>query len=278
MQQSSSYLSYWGLKELPFSTTPDVRYFYFSKEHEEAFVRLKFVIEHKKPLCMITGEYGSGKTLLCNFLISKLSATNYQFVYLGNPFVPKEELVHNLVLFLTRVGVGGIEKLPTKYTELVQLFVEIVNRNFQIGKHTVIFFDEAHLVEDIKVFEQLRVLLNSAGQNTSSLSIILLGQTELREKIASLGQFKSRITYHYHIKNLDKEEVAEYIKHRLLVAGHPTGELFCKFAVEEIYNLTLGLPRTINNICDISLMLGMAKSVDKINKEIVLEAKEEVLL
>ncbi|MFN3551056.1 MAG: ExeA family protein [Endomicrobiia bacterium] len=275
MQQSISYLSYWGLKELPFETTPDTRYFYFSKEHEEAFLRLRYVIEHKKPLCMITGEYGSGKTLLCNFLITKLPYEKYQCVYLGNPFLPPEEVIHNLVLILTRGG-GGVEKLPVKKAEIIHLFVEIVKRNLQIGKHTVIFFDEAHLVEDIKVFEELRVLLNST--TTIPISIILLGQTELREKIGLLGQFKSRITYHYHIKNLEKEEVDEYIKHRLLVAGHPTGELFCKFAVEEIYNLTSGLPRTINNICDVSLMLAMGKEMDKVHKEVILEAKEEVLL
>ncbi len=157
--------------------------------------------------------------------------------------------------------------------ETIHLFTEIIKRNLQINKHTIILFDEAHLVEDIKVFEELRVLLNLV-----SITIILLGQTELIEKISLLGQFKSRITYHYHIKNLDKDEVGEYIKHRLLVAGHKDGELFCKYAVEEIYNLTSGLPRLINNICDVCLMLGMGKNVDKIHKEIVQEAKEEVLI
>ena len=147
----------------------------------------------------------------------------------------------------------------------------------QIGKHTVILFDEAHLVENVKVFEELRVLLNSVPQE-GSLTIILFGQTELREKISLLGQFKSRITYHYHIKNLSKDEVGDYIRHRLLVAGARDGDIFCKYAVEEIYNLTLGLPRLINNICDVCLMLAMDKKVDKVHKEIVEEAKDEVLL
>lgn len=225
---------------------------------------------------MVTGEYGSGKTLLCNYLPTRFPADKYQFVYLGNPFLPASEIVYTLVSLLSRKG-GSIEKLPLGKAELVQLFVEIIKRNMQIGKHTVILFDEAHLVEDIKVFEELRVLLNSIDTKLP-LTIILLGQTELREKIALLGQFKSRITYHYHIKNLEKNEVGEYIKHRLLVAGHKDGEIFCKFAVEEIYNLTLGLPRLINNLCDVCLMLGMEKSVDKIHKEIVEDAKQEVLL
>ncbi len=128
------------------------------------------------------------------------------------------------------------------------------------------------------MFEELRVLLNYIVDNKFALTIILMGQTELREKLSSLPQFKQRVSYHYHLQNLDLEEVGEYIKHRLIVAGHPTGELFCKFAVEEVYHTTLGLPRSINNLCDVCLMIGFEKNVDKIHKEIVLEAKKEVLI
>ncbi|MFN3966402.1 MAG: AAA family ATPase [Endomicrobiia bacterium] len=113
MEESFSYLSYYGLKELPFETTPDPRFFYFSKEHEEAFSRLKYVIEHKKQLSMITGEYGSGKTLLCNLLLTELPSEKYQFVYLGNPFIPSEEILHNLVLLLSRRVWGGYRETST---------------------------------------------------------------------------------------------------------------------------------------------------------------------
>lgn len=104
MQQSFSYLSYFGLKELPFENTPDPKFFYFSKEHEEALARIVYVITHKKQLSMVTGEYGSGKTLLCNIIPTKFPLDKYQFVYLGNPFLPAEEVVHNLVAILSRKG------------------------------------------------------------------------------------------------------------------------------------------------------------------------------
>ncbi len=100
----NSYLNYYGLKELPFENVPDPRFFYFSKEHQEALSRLEYIIAHKKHLSMITGEYGSGKTLLCNFIVSKFPADKYQFVYLGNPFLPAEEVIHNLLLVMTRGG------------------------------------------------------------------------------------------------------------------------------------------------------------------------------
>jgi general secretion pathway protein A len=173
---------------------------------------------------------------------------------------------------------GGSEKVSLKKVETLHLFCEILKRNVQIGKHTVIIIDEAHLIEDTRTFEELRVLLNYVVDNKFTLTIILMGQTELREKLALLPQFKQRVNYHYHIQNLDLEEVGEYIKHRLLVAGHPTGELFCKYAVEEIYDTTQGLPRSINNLCDVCLMIGFDKGLDKIHKEVVLEAKKEVLM
>lgn len=99
-----SYLNYYNLKELPFENKPDPRFFYFSKEHKEALARMEYIITHKRQLSMITGEYGSGKTLLCNFIISRFPSDKYQFVYFGNPFIPAEEVVHNLVLILTRGG------------------------------------------------------------------------------------------------------------------------------------------------------------------------------
>jgi general secretion pathway protein A len=167
-----------------------------------------------------------------------------------------------------------------KKVETLQLFCEILKRNVQIGKHTVIIIDEAHLIEENKTFEELRVLLNYIIDNKFALTFILMGQTELREKLSSLPQFKQRVNYHYHIKNLDLNEVSEYIKHRLLVAGCSIsdGELFCKFAIEEIYNITNGLPRSVNNLCDVCLMIAFGNNVKKIHKEIVLEAKKEILI
>ena len=170
---------------------------------------------------------------------------------------------------------GGSEKISIKKVETLHLFCEILKRNVQIGKHTVIIIDEAHLIEDIKTFDELRVLLNYVVDNKFALTIILMGQTELREKLSTLPQFKQRVSYNYHLQNLELEEAGEYIKHRLVVAGHPDGDLFCKFAVEEIYEITQGLPRSINNLCD---MIGFDRGVEKIHKEIVLGAKKEILM
>jgi len=90
------YLKHFGLKRLPFENTPDPTFFYYSKEHQEALARLEYIVSTKKPLCVVTGEYGSGKTLLAYTLQAKLSQKNFYVVYSGNPFLPSEELLHHL--------------------------------------------------------------------------------------------------------------------------------------------------------------------------------------
>lgn len=254
----------------------DIRYFYLSKEHEEALSRLEYALLHKKQLLLLTGEYGSGKTLLAHILKDRLLPKNFQFVYLGNPFLQPDEIIYQITSSLTTISGSTTQNLFK--AKLLDLFTEILKRNLQINKHTVIIFDESHLVEDTRVFEELRVLLNYSWEHRYNLTIVLLGQTELREKLANLPQFKQRITYQYHLKNLNLEEVGEYLKHRLVVSGHKDGELFCKFAVEEIYTITKGLPRAINNVADLSLMIGMEKGVNKIHKEVIQETISELMI
>ncbi|MEW6040653.1 MAG: AAA family ATPase, partial [Elusimicrobiota bacterium] len=239
------YLEYWNLKQKPFENKPDPRFFYLSKEHEEALARLEYSVTHRKQLVLVTGEYGVGKTLLAHILREKLPSDQFQFVYAGNPFLPPDELLYYLVQSLGRGG--SIEKMPIKKVETLQLFTEILRRNLQIGKHTTIIFDEIHLVSDVRIFEELRILFNYTFDSNYDLTIILLGQTEVREKLSQLPQFKQRISCHYHLKTLDNIEVGEYLKHRLVVSGHKDGNIFCSFAVEEIFQNSLGLARTINN-------------------------------
>ncbi len=104
------YLKHFGLKQLPFENTPDPTFFYYSKEHTEAIARVEYVVSTKKPLCLITGEYGSGKTLIAYTLQTKLSQKNFHIVYSGNPFLPADELLHHLVLSL----VGGVRNFLLK--------------------------------------------------------------------------------------------------------------------------------------------------------------------
>jgi type II secretory pathway predicted ATPase ExeA len=272
------YLSYWNLTKMPFENKPDPFFFFNSSKHEEALVRLEYAVTQRKQLVLITGEYGSGKTLIAHTLREKLMASNqYQFTYLGNPFFPHDELVYYIIKTMTSHG-GSIDKMPEKKVEMLQLFTEMLRRNQQINKHTAIILDETHLIEDIRTFEELRVLLNYTFDNNYDLTLILLGQTEVREKIAQLPQFKQRISYHYHLQALSEQEVAAYLKHRLIVSGHKDGAVFTPDAVHEIHRASQGLGRTINNIADVCMMLGMDKNLRQINAAFAKEALEDVLL
>ncbi|MGA2090877.1 MAG: AAA family ATPase [Endomicrobiales bacterium] len=271
------YLNYWHLENMPFENKPTPRFFYCSSQHEEALARLEYVVTQKKQLALITGEYGSGKTMLAHMLREKLSAGQYHFIYAGNPFFNANDLLHYLLQLLIVPG-GSIEKVPENKIDALHLFTEILRRNRQINKHTVIIFDETHLISDIRVFEEIRVLLNFTFDNNYDLTLILLGQSEVREKIAQLPQFKQRINFQYHLQALSEGEVGAYLQHRLKVSGHKDGDVFLPEAVHEIFINSHGLSRTINNIADVCLMVGLDKHSSHITAEIARAALDEVLL
>jgi len=124
------YLNYWKLKELPFENSPIPMFFFYSKGHKEALTRLEYVVSTKKPLCLVTGEYGSGKTLLAYTLQNKLSSKNYQVVYSGNPFLPPDELIHYLMLSLSG---GGVRKFLLKKLRHYIFSVRYLKEMFRLG-------------------------------------------------------------------------------------------------------------------------------------------------
>jgi MSHA biogenesis protein MshM len=124
------YLKHFNLKIAPFENTPDPMFFFYSKEHKEAFARLEYVVSTKKPLCLVTGEYGSGKTFLAYTLQNKLSSKNYQLVHSGNPFLPPDELIHYLLLSLS---VGEVRKLFLKKLRHYIFSVRYLKEMFRLG-------------------------------------------------------------------------------------------------------------------------------------------------
>jgi type II secretory pathway predicted ATPase ExeA len=124
------YLKHFNLKIAPFENTPDPMFFFYSKEHKEALARLEYVVSTKKPLCLITGEYGSGKTLLAYTLQNKLSSKNYQVVYSGNPFLPPDELIHYLMLSLSG---GVVRKFLLKKLRHYIFSVRYLKEMFRLG-------------------------------------------------------------------------------------------------------------------------------------------------
>ncbi len=265
------YEKYWGLKEKPFENTPDPKFFYNSPQHEEALARMLYVIREGKGAGLLTGVYGCGKTLLSRSLLKELERDVYKVAIITNPNLDDIEMLRMIVYSLS-----GIEA-PVRKTDILVKLENILKNNLMDGKKSVIIIDEAHVIESHEIFEEIRLLLNFQSEDRFLLTILLLGQPELKEKIENIKQLNQRILMKYYLNPLNREETAGYIEHRLNIAGAKKN-MFEPEAIDLIYERSGGIPRRINQICDISLLVGYGKSVNTISKELVKESIESFYL
>lgn len=261
------YEEYWGFKEKPFENTPDPRFMYYSSKHEEALMRLLYAVIQKKGAGMLTGEYGSGKTLISRVAMAKLLSDDdhYKVALIVNPAIPKEELLAEILYQF-----GQEINKEDKKSELLRKFNDTLYRNMNNKKHSVIIIDEAQAIEDESTLEELRLLLNFQLNDMFLLTLLLVGQPELKERIDKLPQFKQRMSIRYHLSTMDLHETGEYIKHRCSIAGR-NEPAFSQKAVELIHNASKGVPREINNICDLCLVIGMGNKAAGIDENIALD-------
>jgi general secretion pathway protein A len=258
------YEAYWGLSEPPFDNSPNPKFFYLSPEHEEALVRLMYAVSQRKGCAMLTGEYGCGKTTLSRALIQRLEAERYEIGLLTNPSWDALDFLREVLYQL------GTETPPRSKVELLHELQDLFFRNFQAGRDTVIIVDEAQLIDDDAVFEELRLLLNFQTDDRFLATLLLVGSPELVAKIRRLKHLDQRIAIRYHLNTLDDAHTASYIAHRLTMAGQPR-RLFTDAAVKLIFDFTGGVPREINNLCDVALLVAYGKQVREIDERIVAE-------
>ncbi|MGE5307566.1 MAG: ExeA family protein [Deltaproteobacteria bacterium] len=264
------YENYWGLKEKPFENTPDPRFIYYSQQHKEAIARMLYVVREHKGAALLTGEYGSGKTLLSRVLWHELQQENkFQSVFILNPRLSGLEFIQEIVHQL-----GGRDVPPNKI-ELFHTLHKMLYANYNLGKHSVIVIDEAQAIEDRNIFEEVRLLLNFQLDNAFLLTIILLGQPELKYSVMSLPQFMQRMAVRYHLKAFDEQESKEYVLHRLSVSGAQK-EIFDTEALHEIYACSQGIPRRINTICDLALLVGFGSSLSLIDKSVITKINQDL--
>lgn len=259
------YLDYWHLKEKPFEITPDVRFFYASKNHEEALQRLLFSCEEHRGAMVLTGDCGCGKTLLSRVLISDLAKNvRCQLALIVNPKVSAKEF-----LALICFELGGLkEKNMRDKVFLMDQLKQLLESNAKAKRKTTLIIDEAQAIESEEVLEEVRLLMNFQTESEILLNIIFIGQPEFKEKILSLKQLSQRIQMWFHLTCLDVTDINQYIQHRLKVAGVDS-DIFHASAHQKIYDLTGGVPRFINNICNMALWIGEKECVQKIDAELV---------
>ena len=264
------YESYWELSEPPFDNSPNPKFFYLSPEHEEALVRLVYTVRHRKGCGMLTGEYGCGKTTLSRALIQRLEAERYEIGLLTDPSWAPVDFLREVLYQL------GVETQETRKPELLHLLNDLFFRNYQAGRDSVIIVDEAQLIENDAVFEELRLLMNFQTDDRFLVTLLLIGSPELGAKVRRLKHLDQRVSLRYHLNALDYTHTASYIDHRLRMAGQPN-QLFTEEAVKLIFDFTRGTPREINNLCDVALLVGYSKRVKEIGEKIVAEVIKDMV-
>jgi general secretion pathway protein A len=264
------YEAYWELSEPPFDNSPNAKFFYLSPEHEEALVRLVYTVRHRKGCGMLTGEYGCGKTTLSRALIQRLEAERYEIGLLTNPSWNAADFLREVLYQL------GVETAEKNKPELLHLLNDAFYRNYQAGRDSVVIVDEAQLIEDDAVFEELRLLLNFQTAERFLVTILLIGSPELAVKVRRMKHLDQRITLRYHLNTLDYTHTANYIAHRLKMAGRRT-QLFTDEAIKLIFDFTRGTPREINNLCDVALLVGYSKRAKEIGEKIIAEVIKDMV-
>jgi general secretion pathway protein A len=256
------YLEYWGLREKPFENTPDPKFFYSSKMHTEALTRILYAITNNKGCVLLTGEYGCGKTAIVRKVVESLSEEKYELALLNYPIFSCAEFLSE-VLFQY-----GADTSPGSKLELFHRVSAFGFENLNKGKQNILMIDEAQLIEDSDIYEQMRLLLNLQLEDQGLITLFLVGQPELRERIMMYPQLDQRISVRYHLHYFAQDDVIAYIAHRLQIAG-ATREIFTPDAFTLISKISHGVPRRINNICDISLLEGSMSRAQLIDEAIV---------
>ena len=227
---------------------------------------MTYAVEERKGAAMLTGEYGCGKTVISRLLFDVLPKSKYEIGLVTNPLLSHKDLLQEICIQLGIKDPAGLPK-PQMLAALNERFYDNINNN----RDTVIMIDEAQAIDDLRTFEELRLLLNFQLNERFLITLILIGQPELREKINELEQFKQRLAIKYHLNPLNKEDTEKYIEHRLEIAGAEK-EIFSDEAINLIWEYSEGIPRVINTVCDMCLLTGFIKRQDEVNGEVAKKA------
>ncbi|TNE73009.1 MAG: DUF2075 domain-containing protein [Gammaproteobacteria bacterium] len=261
------YEAHFGLQEAPFALTPNTRYFLRAPSHGDALELLLVALREREGFIKITGEVGTGKTLLCRLLLNELEDDAYT-AYIPNPHLGPEALYEAVA--------EELEIEVSHCSNTHQLLKAINERLISLAadqKQVVLVIDEAQVMEE-KAIEALRLLTNLETETTRLLQIVLFGQPELDALLSrdSLRQLRQRITFHYQLAPLEKTSVADYLRHRLGQAGYNSRDLFTPAAVRLLTRSSGGIPRLVNILAHKAMLAAWGEGNTTVARHHVLRA------
>jgi general secretion pathway protein A len=255
------YTKHWGLRALPFDNVPDPRFYVACSQHETAHRWLSYGIQTGKGMLLLTGAIGCGKTLLSRRLILGMTPTRYDVALVANPALSPSELLEEVL------SQFGLEPVRSKAGRL-QILNERLELNAQRGIHSVLIVDEAQSIEHSKGFEELRLLTNFQLNDRFLMTVVLIGQPELRHRVAGIPQLNQRIAVRAHLGSFTAEETMLYVLSRMRAATDRT-DVFTKEAVAAIYEQSKGIGRLINDLCDQCLFAGAMEHAGQVDDRLV---------
>lgn len=273
------YEAYWQLDSRPFDHSADARFYYPGESQQGAALKLRYAVEMRQPAALLAGPAGVGKTTLVQHLLRNCSAALSPRLCLVYPQLPNDQLLSYLAgQFMATIGSPARPETPE---HSLQQLESALGENARAGKHALVIIDEAQLLATNGGLETVRLLLNLQCDGLPVATLLLIGQTGLLVAVERMPALEERIAVKCLLRRLTQTETMAYVQHRLQAAG-ATRALFTDAALEAVHQHSLGVPRRINRLCDLALLVGFAEEalqidapqIDGISAELVTSVAE----
>ncbi|MBX3423480.1 MAG: AAA family ATPase [Pirellulaceae bacterium] len=270
------YEEYWRLQARPFENRIGHEQYYPAESHQAALLKLRYAIENRRAAALLCGPSGMGKSLIADMLLRQLDDTFRPLQHVVFPTLESSQLLRYLV---QQVDTQNSEWPRETSADLVR-FERLLVNNIQAGRHGVIVVDEAHLLEQHGLLEPLRLLLNVAANQSpgeSAWTLVLVGQPIVLSHVERYQPLDERLAVKCMLNRLLPEETVGYIQHRLRAVGGDSQRVFNEAALERIHQLAHGIPRKINRLCDLALMVGYAEECPIISADVVASVHNDLV-
>lgn len=267
------YETYWQLDTKPFEHHAEPRFYYPSESHQAAMLKLRYAIENRRGAALLAAPSGMGKTLLAQTLARQLAETHRPWAHLVFPQMPPDQFLAYLAAELTGAPVAEAPTIEQSVRRLRQFLGE----NNAAGRHAVVVIDEAHFLADSAVLDTIRLLLNFQHEHAPAWTLVLSGQPTLLPALERFPELDDRLDVKCLLPRFSLEDTIAYVSHRLHVAGGDRS-IFEPAALETVHQLSGGIPRRINRLCDLALLVGFAEEFEAVKAAHVESVAEELIV
>lgn len=269
------YTKYWKLDRKPFENNGDPEFFFRSETHQASLLKMRYVVENRLGAGLLAGGGGYGKTYLARLLAHELPADSTTIVHIVFPSMSPSELLAYLAIELG-ANEAAVTSAENGLNRTIRQIEQQLTAHTKQGRHPVLIIDEAHLIDDQRVYQALQLLLNFRQPPKLDFSLLLIGQRTLLSRVSRLASLDERIAAKALLAPFSREETAGYVNHRLTAAGCKQ-TIFEPPALDVLFELSGGVPRQINRLCDLALLVGCADRLSAITATEIETVGEEIM-